>query len=232
MNSDSHQKESPSLIDDYDLFIFDLDGTLYNQRKLRNIMTAALISRWLTFRVKRRDLQIILCFRRLREEHLGHASKDLEREQYGWCAEALDIEAGQVRSVIKKWMLSFPLSHLRKVRYPGIKSFFHELKKHQKKIAVFSDFPVDDKLKSLHLEADRTFCSTDQEIAQLKPSKRGVEIICRSFGCPPARTIFFGDRTDTDGESARLAGVHFRLIDVKLAQKGQYYRKLLQEIKN
>lgn len=231
MNTNLRHPDNTLSADNYDLFIFDLDGTLYDQYKLRNIMLAELIFRWLSFRISLLDLRIIITFRKHREKKLGYKSPDIHQEQYLWCAEAMNLPVERVEQVIEHWMIDYPQNHLRKARYPKVKSFFHELKKQGKHIAIYSDFPVDQKLKSLHLEADRNFYSADEEIAQLKPSKKGIDVICQAFNCPASRTIFFGDRADTDGESARLAGVKFILVDPQAARKGHFYRKLLNQIK-
>jgi phosphoglycolate phosphatase/putative hydrolase of the HAD superfamily len=224
------QNKETDLLTTYDLFIFDLDGTLYDQQKLRNIMLAELIFRFFTFRISLRKLKIINRFRKLREQKLGFESPAIHDEQFRWCAESLDIPVSEVRPVIEHWMLDYPLRHLRQARYPKVKSFFLELKKQGRNIAVYSDFPVDDKLKALRLEADKTFCSTDDRIAQLKPSKKGTQTICQAFGCPAEKTIFFGDRLDTDGESARMARVRFIHVDPRMARKGRFYRRLLNQI--
>lgn len=230
VNVSDRQKKIDLLLSSYDLFIFDLDGTLYNQQKLRNIVLVELIFRLLTFRINLKDLKIINKFRKLREQNLAYESPGIHDEQFQWCANALNIPFDKVKNVIEHWMIQYPLRYLRKARYPKVKSFFLELKNHNKHIAIYSDFPVDKKLKALKLTADKTYCSTEAHIAQLKPSKKGTDIICKEFNCHPEQAVFFGDRMDTDGESARLAGVHFILVDVRKARKGKFYLNLLNQI--
>jgi FMN phosphatase YigB (HAD superfamily) len=230
VNKPISSENIPGSLSAYDLFIFDLDGTLYDQHRLRNIMVAELFFRWITCRVSFRELRIITSFRKMRELNLGYASPRVYEDQFTWSAEALDIPFEEVKKVVEHWMLSYPLKHLRKSRYPGVKSFFGLLREQNKKIAVFSDFPVDKKLAELHLSVDKTYCSTEYHIAQLKPTKKGIELICRDFKCPLEKAVFFGDRMDTDGETARLAGVQFIQVDVKLARRGKFYRRLINQM--
>jgi FMN phosphatase YigB (HAD superfamily) len=184
----------------------------------------------LTFRIPFIELKIIYTFRKLREEKVGYSSPDIQEEQYDWCARALGISAEKVRSVIEFWMLKYPLQHLYKTRYQYLDHFFIKLKDQKKQIAIFSDFPVEQKLQALKLQADRTFCSTDKQIAQLKPGTKGLTQICQAFQCPIEKAIFFGDRIDTDGESARLTGMDFLWVDVQKARKGEFYSYLLNQI--
>lgn len=230
MNKPVISENIPGSLSACDLFIFDLDGTLYDQHRLRNIMVAELLFRWITFRVSFRELRIIINFRKMREQNLGYASPRVYEDQFRWSAEALNIPFEEVKKVVEHWMLSYPLKHLRKSRYPGVKSFFRLLREQNRRIAIFSDFPVDQKLAELHLSADKTYCSTEYHIAQLKPTKKGIELICRDFNCPPGKVVFFGDRMDTDGETARLAGVQFIQVDVKLARRGKFYRRLINQL--
>jgi FMN phosphatase YigB (HAD superfamily) len=213
------------------LFIFDLDGTLYAQDKLRRRMIIHLISRFLIFSIHSIDLKIITSFRRLRENHKGYASPTLESDQYNWCAEELKIPAEKVENRIKRFMLKLPIKYLLRTRYRNIDKVFDALKKQNIAITIYSDFPVREKLEALHLKADGLFCATDKEIQQLKPSANAIDIICKQMNISKEETIMIGDRDDTDGESARLAGISFLKVDVRQARSGQFYTNLLQMIK-
>lgn len=215
----------------YDVFIFDLDGTLYDQNLLRKKIIRALLFRLLSFRVKFLELKIIQNFRRLREEHKAYAAPQLDEEQYSWCAEKLNIPAVKVRAVIEKWMLEFPLDILLSARYPGVDEFFQLLHRNNKRIVVYSDFPVENKLKALDLNSDKNYCSTFKPIEQLKPGKKAIELICKELSCSPEKIIYIGDREDTDGESARMAGIAFIKVEIDEARNGLFYKQLLNQSK-
>ena len=222
----------PKPISKYCLFVFDLDGTLYSQSKLRKKLAIALIIKFFTFSLKRKEYKIISEFRKQREMHKSYSSPAIANEQYEWVVEKLRVPAETVAKTIEKWMGEFPLSYLQSCRYAGIDLLFSELRKKQKKIAVYSDYPVDEKLKALGLVADAVFCSTDKQISQLKPGKRGLNYICTQFNIAPEKTIFIGDRTDTDGESAQLAGIDFLKVDVDKASGGVFFVNLLKQLKS
>jgi FMN phosphatase YigB (HAD superfamily) len=211
------------------LFIFDLDGTLYDQKKLRKTITLHLFIRFLTLRANLLDLKIIAAYRREREKRKSYASPTLDADQFDWCSSVLGIPALRARKTIEYWMYKFPLPYLLKAQFRGVAEFFKVLKEHGKTIVIYSDFPVEEKLKALGLTADKYFCATDREISQLKPSAKALEWICKTQDCIAEDAFYIGDRDDTDGESARQAGIPYLIIDPFLAGKGVYYPNLINQ---
>ncbi len=216
----------------YRLFIFDLDGTLYDQKKLRKTISLHLFLRFLTMRAGIMELRIIDTFRKEREKHKGYASATLNDDQFNWCATVLNIHPDFVRKTITYWMYQFPLPYLLKERFKGIAELFGILKQHGKDIVIYSDFPGEDKMKALKLAADRIFCSTDPEIAHLKPGRRGLEWICKAMNIAPDQALFIGDRDDTDGESARQAGIDYLIINREQAVSGVFYQQLINQFRS
>jgi FMN phosphatase YigB (HAD superfamily) len=220
----------PNQLEDYRLFIFDLDGTIYDQKPLRLKITFTLIFRLLTFRISRTELKIISEFRKQRELHKGFHSPGLISDQYQWCALELKLPAEKVRKVVEEYMYHFPLKFLKKYMYPGAAELLVRLKKEKYLIAVYSDFPVDDKLKAMGITADFTLYSAHEPVCCMKPTKTGLQHICRQLNVPPENSIYIGDRNDTDGESARMAGIKFLLVDVNKARQGIFYKSILNNI--
>jgi HAD superfamily hydrolase (TIGR01549 family) len=214
------------------LFIFDLDGTLYDQRKLRRKLYFYLLLKLLLLEVRPLDLRIIASFRKERERHKGYASPALIEEQYNWCADRLHTSVARIKRTIEKYMFTDPLRFLPGVKYPCVHDLFKWLRENGKFIAVFSDYPVDKKMRALGLVADNYFCSTDKEIGQLKPSAKALQQICTRMNCSIDETLYIGDRDDTDGESARLAGMKYLIIDPHEAAKGNYYFNLIKLFTN
>jgi FMN phosphatase YigB (HAD superfamily) len=208
------------------LFIFDLDGTLYDQPGLRRKLSVDLTLKLFLFKIRPLDLKIITTFREERELHKGYSSTDLNEEQYRWCSERLNIHVSRVKQTIEKCMYMNPLRFILGVKYKGISEFFNTLRKKGKIIAIFSDFPVKEKMNLLQLKADSYFCSTDPAIGQMKPSAKALQFICGQMNCSIDEAILIGDRDDTDGESARQAGMKYLIIDKSEAKKGNYYKNL------
>jgi HAD superfamily hydrolase (TIGR01549 family) len=212
------------------LFIFDLDGTLYDQPALRRRLSYHLFWKLVTFKIRLLDLKIIAAFRDEREKHKGYASPDLHEEQFAWCAKNLGITATRAKRTIEWAMYKNPLQFLPKVKYSGIDEVFRSIRTKGKCIAIFSDFPVEEKMDALQLKADRYFYSADSGICQLKPSAPALRYICSKMDCKPDEAILIGDRDDTDGESAREAGMNYLIIDTSEARKGNYFESLSQLI--
>ena len=67
--------------------IFDVDGTLDDQRKLRLFMAWEMVFCVLRQPGRIAALRILWRFRRMREKHAAEASFDLESRQYVWPAQ-------------------------------------------------------------------------------------------------------------------------------------------------
>jgi FMN phosphatase YigB (HAD superfamily) len=213
------------------LILFDVDGTLYNHTYIRRRMMTDLFLHLATLRLCPVELRIIKTFRKEREKHQGYASERLEREQYEWCANALNLPVEQVERCIRRWMYTYPLNFLARAKFHGLDALFQYIHEHPVRIAIYSDLPVNDKMKALQLHADETFCSIDPEIGQLKPSKKGLAYICRKMHCTPEETLYIGDRIDTDEQGASNLNIPFLLVDKKAATEGIFYTQLLEKIK-
>ena len=81
--------------------IFDVDGTLYDQRKLRLCMVREMFNcvLWQPGRIA--ELRILWLFRRMREKLAAEASFDLESQQYVWPAQTASGSPEKVRKLIK-----------------------------------------------------------------------------------------------------------------------------------
>ena len=213
-----------------DLVIFDLDGTLYDTPKLRKLLMRKLLFRLFSFRFHLKDFVIIKTFREEREKKKGYSSGRLNDEQFEWCASRMNLPVNRVRKCIEDYMYHFPLPFLKRLKYKGIDEFFTLLRKKQIKIAIFSDYPVEEKLQVLGLSSDAMYFSTQPFIGQLKPNPKALQFICSDMKTKPENTLYIGDREDTDGEGARKAGISFICVDRKKAAKGTFYSDLYKQL--
>ena len=189
-----------------DLVVFDVDGTLYNQRRLRVAMLRPLIAHaWQSCSID--ALRTLRTFRRVREALGNEAATDFLQQQYARTASRHNKTSDEVRLLTTEWMEQRPLPMLAACRYPQVDALFAALRAHGKQIAVFSDYPALEKLAALGLNADPVVCATDPDIARLKPDPTGLLEILRRTGIPAQRTLMIGDRADRDGVAARRAGV-------------------------
>ena len=189
--------------------IFDVDGTLYRQRPLRQKMLLALLGHYARRPWRWRELQMLSRFRAEREKRPGAVGPDLENAQYTWGG----YPAAQVRPVVQRWIFDYPNQYLAACAYPGVADFFAALRRQGIKIGVYSDYPAQAKLAALGLTADVVVSSTDAAVDRLKPDPAGLLHAARQLGVAPADCLFIGDRPELDGECARRAQVPFLLVN-------------------
>ena len=194
-----------------DLVVFDVDGTLYDQRRLRLAMLRQLLAH--SWHARSLDaLRTLGTFRRIREE-LGNAPDvSFVDAQYARTASRHNKTPEEVRLLAAEWIERRPLPLLAGCRYPGVEELFAGLRAQRKHIAVFSDYPALDKLAALGLRADTVVCATDPAIGRLKPDPAGLLEILRISGAAPERAVMIGDRADRDGAAARAARVNALLL--------------------
>jgi len=182
----------------YRAFLFDLDGTLYDQPQLRRRMAVELFRSILANPFRLREVKILNGFRKLREERRSERKCALEAAQYHWTAEHLGVDEAVVRRVVGEWIFLRPIKHLDACRPAGLKELFSRLRKRDIKIGVFSDYSVTEKLAALGLRADVSACATDAAIDCFKPDPAGLQSLCAVLKLDPAECIHMGDRKEID----------------------------------
>lgn len=192
--------------DRIDLVVFDVDGTLYDARRLRRAMLRPLLAAAWRER-SLRTLRVLQVFRAQREVLGGEENPHFLQLQYTRTAARTGCDADTVRALVQQWMEQRPLPLLRACRWPRVEVVFDALRAAGKTVAVWSDYPAQDKLRALALQADRVVAATDPEIARLKPDPRGLLALLERTGTPAARALMVGDRLDRDAWAARRAGV-------------------------
>lgn len=192
--------------------IFDVDGTLYDQRKLRRLMLMELLRYYLTHPRYIQELKIIRDFRREREKRAFDAVVDLETAQYDWVAQASGISPARVRSIVQEWIFKSPLRHLPSCHYPGVLKLFENLSHRGIATAIFSDYPAVDKLAVLGLSPCCIVCATDKNVGRLKPDPKGLFAVAETLGVSVKHCLFIGDRDERDGECARRARMPYIIL--------------------
>ena len=206
--------------------IFDVDGTLYTQGRLRSKMLVALLSYYSVRPWRFREMLLLQRFRAEREKRAGASGPDLENAQYTWCSDGGRIPVEKIRQVVDRWMFRHPNQYLLKCVYPGTHSFFAALRQHGIKIGIYSDYTAHDKLAAMGLAADIVVSSTDPEIDQLKPAPAGLLYIAEQLGLAPADCLFIGDRQELDGLCAEQAGMPYLILDKKPSNNFTFYQQL------
>lgn len=212
------------------LVIFDVDGTLYEQSKLRKIMFFKLITYYIIRPWKYGDLLILYHFRKEREKRAGYSSDNLQDEQYLWCAEKVSVPVQEVKKVVDKWIFGTPDIYLGTCMYPGVSAFLADLRKYGIKTAVYSDYKSENKLKQMQIYVDMEISSTDKKVNSFKPLPNGLlEILSEMKITDKGNCLFIGDRFELDGLCAENAGIPFLLVSKEDGVK-DFYERLSEQL--
>jgi FMN phosphatase YigB (HAD superfamily) len=200
--------------------VFDVDGTLYDQRLLRRRMRTALLAGCLRDPRQIRTVMILKTFREMREELAEEEAENIGTEQYLRPARRLGVPPEQVRAAVEAWMHERPLPHLAACRFTGLERLFDGLRRSGRPVAVLSDYPSEAKLRALGLQADLHVDAQHPDVDRLKPHPRGLQYTIERLGMRPADCLFIGDRPERDGACARRAGVPYLLKSAVPASDG------------
>lgn len=205
----------------YDLYVFDVDGTLYYQNKLRLIMGKRLLMYYLLHPLKFKDLIIIKNFRSLREN-----AKDTNG-LFDITAKKCNVSVSRVNEVIKKWIYENPIDALIASKDDTLLAIIDKLKANGKTVAIWSDYEADDKLKALKLSRDYVYTAEQERVGELKPSPKGLNLIMSDLNVPKDKTIMIGDRMVKDGEAAKKAGCDYLILSKSKKKREEQLKTLL-----
>jgi FMN phosphatase YigB (HAD superfamily) len=185
--------------------IFDLDGTLYDQRGLALRLIAA----------NPRYMVLIRKERMVRKLLSGRDMESPERFFLLFFASLARL-SGKPESFLRSWYFNryIPLMCSILKRYyvprPGTDELFGLLKKAAFPFAVYSDYPLTaERLAALGLNPELCPCYGPDSFGALKPASRPFRIIAENLGSPCAATLVAGDRAETDGAGAAACGMRY-----------------------
>jgi FMN phosphatase YigB (HAD superfamily) len=203
--------------------IFDVDGTMYNQRSLRLHMMLDILRCSAASPARVKDILILRRYRVLRERSAGQALDGLDESLLSATAADCRSSIDKVRGIVREWIHTRPLRHLLACRAPGLIEFINALKDRGVAVAVFSDYPSLEKLRVLGVTVDAAVCSSDATVNSLKPNPRGLLVTCALLGRSPAECMLVGDREDRDGECARQAHVPYLIFRSGAKSSGRVF---------
>ena len=203
------------------LVVFDVDGTLYDQKRLRRAMALRLVTH-LALTAQPATLRVLTTYRRIRESAAEQERDDFEQAALEGAAAAGGIDVTRARALVAEWMHVRPLPLLARMRYPGLDVLFNHLRAQGTLIGVLSDHPAAEKLAALGLRADVVAHAGGPGIPRQKPDPSGLRHLMEVTGTSPAGTLMIGDRDDRDGHAARRAGVDVLLRTGRPAGPGTF----------
>lgn len=221
----------------YKVVAFDVDGTLYDQKRLRLIMAVRLGKFYLTHPLRMKELLIVKNFR-TNLEHFNEIAQKSDipeealKDAVSYTAYSMKEDEARVRAIVDKWIYKNPLDVIKMTSDDRLCNLFSLLKKCGFKVVVFSDHPVSDKLDALSLEADAVYYTGDGRLKDVKPSPKGVELIASDWGVGYEQILIIGDRYEKDGMSAVNAGSDYLIVDRDVSKRGRVHDELLAEVRN
>lgn len=186
---------------------FDLDGTLYAAKPVRRRFALRNLFSLRPVRVRQAVRQEL----RGREFDDGAA---FFAEEARLCAERLEIDVDTARATLDSLFGERFCAALAAIGpRPETRSVLERLIASNIKVAVVSDFAVDDKLEAMGI-ADIAFAAkvAADACGALKPNPRAFLLAAASLNLEPSAILHVGDRADTDVEGAKAAGQHAFLL--------------------
>jgi FMN phosphatase YigB (HAD superfamily) len=190
--------------------VFDVDGTLYDQRPLRRVIAARLLRHAARSPLRNwRTILVLRAYRAMHEQlrHSGPGTSDLATVQFERVATHTGVDSEVVREIVRQWMEVEPLPLLAMYARPGIASFVGMARARGIRLGVLSDYPCDEKLHALGLggSMDVVLCAQDPAVQRLKPDPRGLLTAFARLGVEAADALYIGDRPDVDAVAAQRA---------------------------
>ncbi len=190
--------------------VFDLDGTLYDKRRLpfylvlRNLWTLPLLA---AERLTRKQL---------RGQYIGSEQAFYDSFFATMCKGHCFSER------LARWwyfryympsMVSIIRRHCRLNQ--GVELWLEQCKQRQIPMVVFSDYGfVAEKLHAIGLPMEAfTWIVSAPGLGGLKPARQCLEKVIARLQVPAQSCLFIGDRKDTDGASALAIGAQFALVE-------------------
>ena len=187
--------------DQYDLYIFDLDGTLIDSLDdLTTAMNATLVRNGFPA-VDRETVR----------RGIGNGARTLVSRTLATAANVSETElVALVERTLPEYRTEYAKHCTDKTAlYPGMREWLETLKKQGKRLTVLTNKPEDLAIRILKaLDADSFFtCIFGPESAgTLKPDPAGLCRIMEKTGVAAERTIMIGD-SSADIQTARNAGI-------------------------
>lgn len=192
--------------------MFDVDGTLYDQTRVR----LGMMRRLLAFSVRHpgAGLQTIRVLREYRRAQdrlrcCDASPADMREAQEAEAARAAGVTRLVVRQCVMRWMEFEPLDMLWPARRDGVVEALAAARARGLKLGICSDYPAAAKIAALRLHRafDAIVCAQDRDVQRFKPDPRGLLVAVERLGAKPEETLYVGDRPEIDAVAAARAGV-------------------------
>jgi phosphoglycolate phosphatase/putative hydrolase of the HAD superfamily len=206
--------------------IFDVDGTLYDQRTLRLKMLATLVKAHALRPAEGwRTASVLKAYRRAQEDlrHSPHENPAARQAEIA-CAKTGSTPLF-VQQCVERWMETEPLAFLPACIRPGLLGFLDACRGRGLRLAALSDYPAQSKLEALGIASafELVLCAQSLEIGRFKPDPRGLLVTLDRLGVKPEDAMYVGDRPEVDAAAAAAAGVACAIVTRATARRGAFW---------
>ncbi len=194
-------------LNNYKTIIFDLDGTLYDNKGLPLKLVLADI--W--------NMWVLGAERKARKEIKGIDYKDAAGVYDALFQRMTEVKNNLTVEKARRWYQDkyMPLQVALLGMYfqprPLAIELLEEMKRQGLKLVLYSDYGHEvEKVRALGIPEELfDVIVSAAKMGGLKPCKASMERLMELCQFDPATTLYVGDREDTDGESARAMGIPF-----------------------
>lgn len=202
---------------------FDLDGTLYPDRRLHRKIVHLVLKEWRLVAAFSKTRKII----RKEQENTQNFPDDFYQYQadvtakilFGENYEPLHQPLKEIieNRIYKAWETPFKAIRL----FKGVKETLIALREAGYKLGLLSDFPPEKKLKYLGLSDiwDAVLCS--EQCGALKPHPLSFQKLAQAMTLPPEKVLYVGNSHPYDVTGANRAGMKTAWIKPKFAPAGR-----------
>ena len=199
---------SPTLVAQHQLVIFDLDGTLYNKRRLslRMLLHAPF------------DMLKMLAERKTRASMKGLyiGAEHFTPAYFDRLAQSMHTSPAKAKQWYQERYMPLMVKLIGRYQPIGewVMPFVNECKERGVKMVVLSDYDfAQEKLQALGIDTQHfDWIVSAPELGGLKPAKELLIKVAQQMGVAAEQCLVIGDRQDTDGDMARATGAAFQLV--------------------
>lgn len=195
--------------------VFDVDGTLYDQSRLRRCILLRLIRTYALHPLRGRKVaRVIRAYRHAQEELRASTADAPARQQAVVAAGRTGVPTDEVERITARWLQDEPLQVVARYRRAGLVETLEALRSDGVRLGVVSDYPAEDKLAALGIRQffDVVVSAQDPDVGAFKPNPRGLQVCLARLGVPAEHALYVGDRPETDAVAARSSKVSCVII--------------------